>query len=547
MAVPNHDHFSLQDVVDELIADPPTLQDCFYTAIDSYFDPAYKGSKDNLYNFRNFGIGITMRQIRIKLYPEYDNGYIKNEDTNWAVLIFGASGDTPYNSGNFLSRVSRSGSTYRCDRMFFTFDLRSVSETILYVSMKMRIVSGIWSHKIFFPDDIPYSGTLDNEDWNMVTEQGGGTESYALMFGTTFIKQGDASFYGVNSVGNDVDALGRFNTAKGTLVQLGSRHYDDWSSDPPADGLDYLTEWRRAVGAGNYVWDPELLLLYEGLQICIANPSIWNISDALHANKYMYITADTGNDWSASVTTGGAWLSITLGGTGNSWGWFKVQAASNPGGPRTGYITVSNDLSDVVITVNQEGVPECYAIPDPYAASYNDHNKIFQVVAHPDTNAWTASFVDTGDGIGWISFVGDFTGIGDGDFTVNIDNNDGVARSCDIKLVSDAASDYIIDVNQDAGGISGGVLEIDNQSNNTDDINIDVTPNTMDTTISKVNTGHGTSWFNITSGSAETGDFNLAIILAGTPPTGDRSAQVRIDDDDSGLYELVTVNYTYLV
>jgi hypothetical protein len=52
-SVPDTDNFSLQDVVN-VIGGPGSLVACFTYAVDSYFDPAYKGSKTSLLNFRNY-------------------------------------------------------------------------------------------------------------------------------------------------------------------------------------------------------------------------------------------------------------------------------------------------------------------------------------------------------------------------------------------------------------------------------------------------------------------------------------------------------------
>jgi uncharacterized protein (TIGR02145 family) len=50
--VPNTNTFSLSDVV--AITGGTSLQAAFTNSVDAYFDPAYKGSKDNLLNFRNY-------------------------------------------------------------------------------------------------------------------------------------------------------------------------------------------------------------------------------------------------------------------------------------------------------------------------------------------------------------------------------------------------------------------------------------------------------------------------------------------------------------
>lgn len=54
MAVPNTNTFSLQDVVNDINPTTDDLVDCFADANQYGFDPVYEGSKDNLYNFRNY-------------------------------------------------------------------------------------------------------------------------------------------------------------------------------------------------------------------------------------------------------------------------------------------------------------------------------------------------------------------------------------------------------------------------------------------------------------------------------------------------------------
>tara|TARA_R110000796_G_scaffold43444_1_gene106813 strand:- start:909 stop:1082 length:174 start_codon:yes stop_codon:yes gene_type:complete len=55
MAVPNTTTFSLQDVINEFgLGAGDGLQVCFNDSADSDFDPAYKGAKDRLSNFRNY-------------------------------------------------------------------------------------------------------------------------------------------------------------------------------------------------------------------------------------------------------------------------------------------------------------------------------------------------------------------------------------------------------------------------------------------------------------------------------------------------------------
>lgn len=53
-SVPNTTTFSLQDVVN--VTGGTSLSAAFTNSVDAYFDVAYKGSKDNLLNFRNYTV-----------------------------------------------------------------------------------------------------------------------------------------------------------------------------------------------------------------------------------------------------------------------------------------------------------------------------------------------------------------------------------------------------------------------------------------------------------------------------------------------------------
>ena len=56
MAVPDTDTFTLQNVVDAVSPTTDDLVDCFSDAVAADFDSTYSGSKNNLLNFRNYGM-----------------------------------------------------------------------------------------------------------------------------------------------------------------------------------------------------------------------------------------------------------------------------------------------------------------------------------------------------------------------------------------------------------------------------------------------------------------------------------------------------------
>ena len=62
MSVPDNTTFNFQDVSTEIYGDVNAgrnLVSAFADAISWKFDPAYSGSKNSLYNFRNYGTGTT--------------------------------------------------------------------------------------------------------------------------------------------------------------------------------------------------------------------------------------------------------------------------------------------------------------------------------------------------------------------------------------------------------------------------------------------------------------------------------------------------------
>lgn len=58
MAVPDTTTFTLQDVQTELGGVNDDLIECFANADSVQFDSNYEGSKNSLYNFRNYGTVI---------------------------------------------------------------------------------------------------------------------------------------------------------------------------------------------------------------------------------------------------------------------------------------------------------------------------------------------------------------------------------------------------------------------------------------------------------------------------------------------------------
>lgn len=136
MAVPNTSTFSMQDVADELwVGD---LVAAFATANDGYFDPRYKGSKNSLYNFRNFGWrGILVHRDSMTdifyensdIYPWVMHG--SNESTSAGSHFFAGS---TYLAAFFIDPVLKniekypSSSEYSPDGTIYSIYCHSLSK-----------------------------------------------------------------------------------------------------------------------------------------------------------------------------------------------------------------------------------------------------------------------------------------------------------------------------------------------------------------------------------------------------------------------------------
>lgn len=77
--VPDTSTFSLQDVVD--VVGGTSLVAAFSNSVDSYFDPAYKGSKDALYCFRNYDTSVSIDVSDYGMIVGYKNRIYSDYNT----------------------------------------------------------------------------------------------------------------------------------------------------------------------------------------------------------------------------------------------------------------------------------------------------------------------------------------------------------------------------------------------------------------------------------------------------------------------------------
>ena len=84
MAVPDTTTFTFQNVVDEVNPTTDDLISCFSTAISPFFNTTYEGSKNNLLNFRDYGVHNS--SITLTSLPE-SLSFLWNETTIKDVVV----------------------------------------------------------------------------------------------------------------------------------------------------------------------------------------------------------------------------------------------------------------------------------------------------------------------------------------------------------------------------------------------------------------------------------------------------------------------------
>jgi hypothetical protein len=112
--VPNTTSFSLQDVVN--VTGGSSLTAAFAASTDAFFDPSYKGSKNNLLNFRNYD---TSRGYSISL-----NIYAHSGTGSFTVTVTASSTTTwTASSGSYGGWISLTGQGPKTGNGSFTINV----------------------------------------------------------------------------------------------------------------------------------------------------------------------------------------------------------------------------------------------------------------------------------------------------------------------------------------------------------------------------------------------------------------------------------------
>ena len=258
MSVPNTDTFSLEDVRTELsLAYPTDLSACFSNATDWKFDDEYKGSKDRLSNFRNYGGEKTA-----DLNPDiHQSVYVTG--TGWSTVREATTGTTdpedtqPVKMQQWVE--SPSADHYVIHRNFMAFDLSDIpsSASIVSAYLEFRVV-----------DEFDGDGTND------IDVVGGTfgtsvTDSDYDSFNTTTFFTGSLSSRTDN--GNTIirkDAgtgdLNNIESSFGGTLKLCIRHSYDYDDNAPAneEKIGY-NSWKSGECLTNYFCQPVLHIIYK--------------------------------------------------------------------------------------------------------------------------------------------------------------------------------------------------------------------------------------------------------------------------------------------
>ena len=259
MAVPDTNTFSLQDVVDEVNPATEDLQACFAAAVDWKFDPAYKGDKDNLLNFRNYG-GNKIADIE---GPDiHQSVYVTG--IGWSSVRGAATGTLDPTTGapSVMQQFVESPSAdhYSIHRNFMEFDLSSIPSSADIVSAYLE-----------FRAEDEYSGLGTNDIYVVRATFG---ISVADIDYDSFVS--DTFFSGSKSerddgYGNKVirkNALtGDLNNIKnyfGGSIKLCIRHIYDYDDNAPSSGekIGY-SSWRSGESLTGRFTVPLLHIVYK--------------------------------------------------------------------------------------------------------------------------------------------------------------------------------------------------------------------------------------------------------------------------------------------
>jgi hypothetical protein len=209
------------------------------------------------------------------------------------------------------------------------------------------------------------------------------------------------------------------------------------------------------------------------------------------------VTSGSGCNWSASSNA--PWLTITGGGSGSGNGSVQYSVASNPGGARSGTLTIGGQT----FTVNQASGCSISISPTSVNAPAGDVNNSTVNVTAAGGCSWTST-----SNAPWLSIDGSGSGNGNGTVRYDVDANSGPARSGTLTIGGQTFT-----VNQ----ASGCTYQVNPTTiNNVPALggNRSVTVTTNAGCAWTAAPGPGINWITVTSGANGTGSGMVTLSIA---------------------------------
>ena len=258
--VPNTDNFSLQDVIN--VVGGVSLSTAFANSIDSYFDPIYKGSKDRLSNFRNYGqTGFNLVNTSI-LGDESITGIELSSNGSYLYLLYGAGYIRLYTLSSPFN-VSTRSSTYQ------QLNTPVVGSLFLVPDETKIIICTRAGHRI-------YSMNFSSSN-NLSTYTGTTGYDYPLIYPSSmsFDPSGytmTASGYGVGSQISNITVTTHCNTPFNITAEYEGEYGLSTLKDFPPIGFEFNSD-----GSKYYqVFQDRLVFPYQNLVCTLSSFAISN-------------------------------------------------------------------------------------------------------------------------------------------------------------------------------------------------------------------------------------------------------------------------------
>ncbi len=264
------------------------------------------------------------------------------------------------------------------------------------------------------------------------------------------------------------------------------------------------------------------------------SPSNQNVSKDTGSTSFN--VSNTGAEtmpWTAAVTAGGSWLSITSGVSGSNSGTIMCSFTANTSSTsRTATIRVTASGasgSPVDVTVTQAGSPALSVSPSNQSVSKDSGTITFSVSnTGTGTMPWSAAVTSGGS---WLSITSGVSGSNSGTITCSFTaNTSSTSRTATIRVTASGATGSPVDVTVAQAGSPALSVSPSNQN---------VSKDTGSTSFNVSNTGAGTmpwtaavtsggSWLSITSGASGSNSGTITCSFTANTSTTSRTATIRV-------------------